>query len=64
MPGLQVLDDYATQREASGLADVLVGSIRQEPDFENTWSFWLVADNLLKGAALNGLQIAERMRAI
>ena len=64
MPGVQVVDDYVTQREASGQADVLVSSIRQEPDFENTWSFWLVADNLLKGAALNGLQIAERMRAI
>lgn len=62
MPGVQVCRDTMTQREASGQADVFISHIRQEPDFENTWSFWLVADNLLKGAALNGLQIAEHLK--
>jgi len=28
---------------------------------EKTWLMWVVADNIRKGAALNGIQIAERI---
>jgi aspartate-semialdehyde dehydrogenase len=38
---------------------VLVGRIRRDPAAENGLSLFLSCDNLRKGAALNGIQIAE-----
>ena len=64
--GLQVIDDpktnqYPTQVQASGQEDVFVGRVHKDLSQQNTWLMWVVADNIWKGAALNGLQIAERL---
>ena len=45
--------------EAAGGDDVLVGRIREDRSRRNGLALWVVADNLRKGAALNGVQIAE-----
>jgi len=50
---------YPMGRDATGSDDVFVGRIRQDPDQDDTLNFWVVADNLRKGAALNAVQIAE-----
>jgi aspartate-semialdehyde dehydrogenase len=49
--------------EAAGSDVVRVGRIRLDRDLPNTLHFWVVADNLRKGAALNAVQIAERVLA-
>lgn len=53
--------DYPTPRMASGQDPVYVGRVHQDSSDPHTWLLWIVADNILKGAALNGLQIAERI---
>jgi aspartate-semialdehyde dehydrogenase len=63
-PGVRVVDDpaaaqYPTATDASGSDDVLVGRIREDRSRRNGLALWVVADNLRKGAALNGVQIAE-----
>lgn len=65
-PGLVVQDQpkeslYPLQRHASGEDPVFVGRIHQDIDQPRMWLMWVVADNLRKGAALNGIQIAERI---
>lgn len=40
---------------------VAVGRIHQDLEDPRTWMLWIVSDNLRKGAALNGIQIAERI---
>ncbi|NQZ02709.1 MAG: aspartate-semialdehyde dehydrogenase [Bdellovibrionales bacterium] len=40
---------------------VWVGRLHQDPSQDNTWMMWVVADNIRKGAALNGIQIAEKI---
>ena len=67
-PGLVVQDDpeqnlYPLAREAHGKQPTYVGRIRQDLDRPETLHFWVVADNLLKGAALNAVQIAELLVA-
>lgn len=52
---------YPQQRLASGQDPVYVGRIHQDLDEPKTWLMWVVADNIRKGAALNGIQIAERI---
>jgi aspartate-semialdehyde dehydrogenase len=52
---------YPLNREASGHDDVYVGRNRQDLKNKNRWLFWIVADNVRKGAALNGIQIAEKL---
>jgi aspartate-semialdehyde dehydrogenase len=47
--------------EATGQGDVLVGRIREDISQENGLDLWVVGDQLLKGAALNAVQIAERL---
>jgi len=64
--GLKLIDlkdpeKYPTQSFASGKDPVYVGRIHAELDSRDTWMMWVVADNLRKGAALNGIQIAERI---
>jgi aspartate-semialdehyde dehydrogenase len=51
--------DYPTQAFASGKDPVYVGRVHKDPNDSNTWMMWVVSDNLRKGAALNGIQIAE-----
>jgi aspartate-semialdehyde dehydrogenase len=63
-PGVRVVDDpsaagYPMPSDASGGDDVLVGRIREDRSRRNGLALWVVADNLRKGAALNGVQIAE-----
>ena len=63
-PGIKVVDDpskhlYPTPLSVSGKDECEVGRIRQDCAFENGLSFWVVGDQLLKGAALNAVQIAE-----
>ena len=64
MPGVAVVDHradegYVTPAECAGEDQVYVSRIRKDPTVENGLSFWVVADNLRKGAALNAVQIAE-----
>ncbi|MBN1441100.1 MAG: aspartate-semialdehyde dehydrogenase [Planctomycetes bacterium] len=64
--GVQVIDEpekdlYPTPLAASGQDDVFVGRIRHHPDDETTCVFWVVGDQILKGAALNAVQIAEEL---
>jgi aspartate-semialdehyde dehydrogenase len=67
MPGVKVLDDpsknaYPLAMDVSGRDEVFVGRIRRDPsldDGSHGLAFWVVADNLRKGAALNAVQIGE-----
>lgn len=60
--GIAVMDkDYPTALEASGEDAVFVGRIHQDRFNSKRWLMWVVSDNLKKGAALNGLQIAEKI---
>ena len=63
-PGLILLEDRALNRfampsDASFQEAVFCGRIRKDPSFPNTLDLWVVGDQLLKGAALNAVQIAE-----
>ncbi|CAN5160711.1 aspartate-semialdehyde dehydrogenase [soil metagenome] len=51
-------NDYPTPLEAAGESNTYVGRVRVEG---NSVQFWCVADNLLKGAATNAVQIAESL---
>jgi aspartate-semialdehyde dehydrogenase len=60
--GLAILDeDFPTALEVSGEEPVFVGRIHQDRHHKKRWLMWIVSDNLKKGAALNGLQIAEHI---
>ena len=64
-PGVQVIDQrqdggYPTAAtHADGADPVFVGRIREDISHPNGLNFWIVADNIRKGAALNSVQIAE-----
>ncbi|HEX2173056.1 MAG TPA: aspartate-semialdehyde dehydrogenase [Dehalococcoidia bacterium] len=67
-PGVEVVDDPAQRRyphpwAAAGHDPVYVGRIRQDASHPNGLAFWIVSDNLRKGAALNAVQIAEGLIA-
>lgn len=53
--------EYPMPIDAVGKYDVFVGRIRKDLDRENGIHMWVVSDNLLKGAALNSVQIAESL---
>jgi len=55
------LAELPTPSEAAGRDEVLVGRIRRDTTTENGLALWVVNDNLRKGAALNAVQIAERL---
>lgn len=62
--GIKVQDNtetntYPMPLYAHGKDDVFVGRIRRDESQPNTLNFWVVADNLRKGAATNTIQIAE-----
>jgi len=60
--GLNVKSEgYDTQIEVSGKDEVFVSRIRQDIDNPNRWLFWVLADNIRKGAATNAVQIAEKI---
>jgi len=63
-PGLKIFEDRMSNRfptpfDATGKDDVFCGRLRIDPSQPNTLEFWAVGDQLLKGAALNAVQIAE-----
>jgi len=54
---------YRTARELAGRDEVHVGRVRLDPDDARLLSFWVVSDNLRKGAALNAVQILQTLYA-
>jgi aspartate-semialdehyde dehydrogenase len=65
-PGVMVVDKrepggYVTPIEAAGEFATYISRIREDATVENGLAMWIVSDNLLKGAALNAVQIAETM---
>ncbi len=63
-PGVKLVDDpqncrYPLATECAGEFATLVGRIREDESIANGINLWVVADNILKGAALNAVQIAE-----
>jgi aspartate-semialdehyde dehydrogenase len=65
-PGVMVVDKreaggYVTPVEAAGEFATFVSRIREDATIENGLNLWVVSDNLLKGAALNAVQIAETL---
>lgn len=62
MPGLDVLDDTLPMPlDRANLHNVAVGRLRIDCAFDNGLCFFVCGDQILKGAALNAIQIAERM---
>jgi aspartate-semialdehyde dehydrogenase len=55
----RVDEGYVTPAEIPGEDNTYISRIRKDSSVENGLSFWCVADNLRKGAALNAVQIAE-----
>jgi aspartate-semialdehyde dehydrogenase len=67
-PGVRVVDDRAMNYfpmpiDASGKDEVLVGRLREDASHPNALDFFVAGDQILKGAALNGYQIAEYLIA-
>ncbi len=65
-PGVILVDyradeGYVTPQESAGEDAVYVSRLRRDPTVANGLTFWCVADNLRKGAALNAVQIAEEL---
>jgi aspartate-semialdehyde dehydrogenase len=65
-PGVMVVDKrepggYVTPVDAAGEFATYVSRIREDATVENGLALWIVSDNLLKGAALNAVQIAETL---
>ena len=65
-PGITVVDHrtdegYVTPIECAGEDPVYVSRVRKDPTVKHGLSLWVVADNLRKGAALNTVQIAEKL---
>jgi aspartate-semialdehyde dehydrogenase len=63
-PGLELVDEPRSNRypmplSVAGKDNCQVGRVRADCAFENGLSFWVAGDQLLKGAALNAVQIAE-----
>jgi len=62
--GCKVIDDrkdggYVTPVEAEGKNETFISRIRKDNSNKNTINLWCVSDNLLRGAALNSVEIAE-----
>ena len=63
-PGCSVIDKkenggYATPIEAAGKNETFISRIREDKTKKNSLNLWVVSDNLLRGAALNSVEIAE-----
>ena len=63
-PGCKVIDEhkdggYITPAEAENKFDTFISRVREDNSQSNTINLWIVSDNLLKGAALNAVEIAE-----
>ena len=65
-PGIAVhsaMDEYPMQVDIAGQDDIHVGRVRRDPSVTHGLSLWVVADNVRKGAALNAVQIMEKLLA-
>jgi len=65
-PGCKVVDEqkdggYVTPTESEGKHTTFVSRIRKDNSNSKAINLWVVSDNLLKGAALNSVQIAEAL---
>lgn len=65
-PGILLKDnpdnlEYPTPLDAAGKEGIFVGRIRKDESLKNTYHIWSVSDNILKGAALNAVQILETL---
>ena len=65
-PGCKVVDEkkdggYITPVEAENKYETFISRIREDDSQANTINLWIVSDNLLKGAALNAVEIAESL---
>jgi len=63
-PGVELVDEPAKGRypmviDCEGRFETMVGRIREDESIANGINLWVVSDNILKGAALNAVQIAE-----
>ena len=66
--GVSLVDEpkkgvYPMAIDCAGKFETLVGRIREDESIANGINLWVVSDNILKGAALNAVQIAERLIA-
>ena len=52
---------FPTPQDCAGIDDILVGRVREDPSEPGSINLWATGDNLLKGAALNGVQLAEAL---
>ena len=64
--GCKVIDErvdggYSTPIEAEGKDETFISRIREDKTIENGLNLWVVSDNLLRGAALNAVEIAETL---
>tara|TARA_B100001063_G_scaffold208862_1_gene205532 strand:- start:296 stop:1303 length:1008 start_codon:yes stop_codon:yes gene_type:complete len=64
--GCKVIDQrsdggYSTPVEATGKDETFISRIRQDKTIKNGLNLWIVSDNLLRGAALNAVEIAETL---
>ena len=64
--GCKVIDDrsdggYFTPLEAEGRDETFISRIREDKTVKNGLNMWIVSDNLLRGAALNAVEIAEKL---
>ena len=64
--GCKVIDErvdggYATPLEAEGKDETFISRIREDKTIKNGLNLWIVSDNLLRGAALNAVEIAETL---
>jgi aspartate-semialdehyde dehydrogenase len=64
--GVVVVDDisklkYPLPTKAADSDEIFVGRIREDQSISNGLNMWIVSDNLLKGAALNAVQIGEEL---
>jgi aspartate-semialdehyde dehydrogenase len=64
VPGVVVMDEpeahiYPIATQAAGTDEIYVGRVRTDPSVERGLAFWIVSDNLRKGAATNAVEIAE-----
>ncbi len=65
-PGIKVVDDPSNKKypmpiDAANQQITYVGRIREDISIKNGLALWIVSDNLLKGAALNAVEIAEAL---
>ncbi|PTK44986.1 aspartate-semialdehyde dehydrogenase, partial [Staphylococcus nepalensis] len=54
-------NEYPLAVYSTGKDEVFVGRIRKDDSLDNTFHIWVTSDNLLKGAALNTVQILEQV---